>query len=528
MRHVTGTGALVRLILRRDRLRLSIWLATIAGLTYVQVVSLQELYRNPGDLAEAAALVEDNAAFIAMAGPPLALETLGGRVVFEISAFAMVLAALMNLFLVTRHVRGDEESGRAELVRAAVVGRHAPVTAALITALLVDVVLTGLLVLALAGPGLDAGGSATLAVGIAGVGLVFAAVGALSAQLTVSTRAASGIAGAVLAAAFVVRAIGDVGDGTLSWASPLGWGQALRPFAGERWWVAGLLATAAAALTWGAYAVNSHRDLGAGVLQPSAGPARAAPSLLRPVGLAVRLQRGVLLGWLVALFLAGVAYGAIGNDVEDLVGDNETLADVLARTGGDLVDSFLSTTALVLALITTGYAVQAALRLRGEETGTRAEPLLATALSRGAWARSHLQVVVAGTVLVLAAAGLGTGITFAIAVGDAGEVPRLLGASLAYTPAVLVVVGAAVALWGLAPRAATAAWALVAGYFVLGFFGDLLNAPGWVEALSPFTHVPSMPAEPFDAVPLAVLTLTAAALAALGLSALDRRDIAAA
>ena len=56
-----------------------------------------------------------------MAGPPLALDTLGGRVTFEISAFAMVLAALMNVFLVSRHVRAEEESGRAELIRSTVV-----------------------------------------------------------------------------------------------------------------------------------------------------------------------------------------------------------------------------------------------------------------------------------------------------------------------------------------------------------------------------------------------------------------------
>src|SRR3546814_15534091 len=92
-----------------------------------------------------------------MAGPPVALDTLGGRTAFEISAFGMVLAALMNLFLVTRHLRGDEEAGRAELLRSTVVGRHASITAVLATALLAAAVLGGLLFAGLIGTGLPAG-----------------------------------------------------------------------------------------------------------------------------------------------------------------------------------------------------------------------------------------------------------------------------------------------------------------------------------------------------------------------------------
>src|SRR3546814_10108374 len=92
--------------------------------------------------------------------------------------------------------------------------------------------------------GLPAGGSAALAAGIAGVGLLFAGMATVSSQVTEGTRAASGIAGVALAVSFVLRAIGDVGDGRLSWLSPLGWGQALRPYGGERWWVLALMAAA--------------------------------------------------------------------------------------------------------------------------------------------------------------------------------------------------------------------------------------------------------------------------------------------
>src|SRR3546814_10781916 len=88
-------------------------------------------------------------------------------------------------------------------------------------------------------------------------------------------------------------------------------------------------------------------------------------------------------------------------------------------------------------MIATAYSVQTTLRMRSEEQAGRAEPVLAGALSRWRWAGSHLQVVVAGTLVVLAAAGLGTGVTYGLIDGDAGHVPRLLAASLVHAPAAL-------------------------------------------------------------------------------------------
>ena len=44
----------------------------------------------------------------------------------------------MSILLVVRHTRADEETGRAELVGAGVVGRHAPLAAALVVAAIAD------------------------------------------------------------------------------------------------------------------------------------------------------------------------------------------------------------------------------------------------------------------------------------------------------------------------------------------------------------------------------------------------------
>ena len=227
-----------------------------------------------------------------------------------------------------------------------------------------------------------------------------------------------------------------------------------------------------------AYALASHRDVGAGLLRPRPGSPTASALLVRPEGLALRLQRGVLAGWAAGLFLTGVSYGSIGRDIGDFIGDNEQLSDLLAQAGGDLTDSYFSTTMLIMALIGTGFAIQATIRLRSEETSGLAEPVLATALSRTRWVGSHLVIALGGSAVLLGAAGLGTGVAYGISIGDAGAVPRLVGSALVYMPAMWVLVGVTVLLYGIVPRRSSRPrgrrWQLC---LVVGFLGQLLDLP---------------------------------------------------
>jgi ABC-2 type transport system permease protein len=331
--------------------------------------------------------------------------------------------------------------------------------------------------------------------------------------------------GAAIGGAYLLRAAGDVGDGTLSWLSPIGWGQAMRPYAEERWWPLGLSLVAAAALVAFAVALRARRDEGAGLVQPRPGPAAARAGLLRPLGLALRLQRGALIGWSAALFVSGVAIGLTGRDAESLVGDSDELANVLGSASGDIVDQYFAVSMLSMALIGAAFGIQVALRMRGEETSGRMEPLLASTFSRRAWAGAYVAVALAGSVVVLGANGLGAGIADAINSDDASQLPRLVAAGLAPAPAVWVLVGVAVALFGLAPRAVVAAWGALGACFLLSLLGPLLGLPAWVLDLSPFAHVPELPAADFSAGPLLGLAAVAAALVALGLAAFRRRDL---
>ena len=521
---LTGTWTLVRFILRRDRVRLPVWILGIVLLVLSTAASIGDLYPTQADLDTAAATASDNAALIALQGPDYGLDTLGGQVVFNMGAFGYVVVALMGMFLVGRHTRADEENGRTELLRAAVLGRNAPVTAVLVVAAAAFAVLGTLIALSLISQDLPTEGSVVYGGAMGGFGLMFAGVTAVTAQITEHNRTALGTAGGVLGASYVIRAIGDIGDGTLSWLSPMGWAMASRPFAGERPWTLLLLAGATLVLVGVAYALLGIRDLGGGLVPPRPGPAHASPALTRPLGFATRLQRGTVVAWAASLALTGVAYGSVGQDVGDLIGDNDAFEDIIAQAGGSLTDSFFNTSLLMMSLITGGFAVSSALRLRSEETGGRAEVLLATAVSRARWAASHLTIALAGSALIMVLAGLGMGVTYAVIAGDAEQVGRLVGAAAAFVPPLWVLVGLTFAVFGLAPRASAAAWAALGLFVVIGLFGQLFGLPDWLIDLSPFQHVPQMPIEGFSLGSTLALVAVAAALLAVGFAGLRRRD----
>ncbi|MHC0429413.1 ABC transporter permease [Streptomyces sp. O3] len=539
-----GTRTLIRFNLRRDRVRLPVWVLALFLGTLATANSLTSLYATAEDRAEAAETA-DTPAGLALNGPRHYLDdyTIGSMLSHQMLGTMAVLTGLMSVLIITRHTRGEEETGRAELVRSTVVGRHAHLAAALAVAVLANLALALLLAFGLTGLGIDGvgfGGSLLYGLAYAASGIVFAAVAAVTAQITAHTRGASGMALAVIGAAYVLRAAGDAGEGggsgsgegdaggsgALSWLSPIGWVQRSYPYLDDRWWPLALCLVFAAAVAAVGFRLSTRRDVGAGLRAARLGDPVASPALSRPLGLALRLHRGVLTGFGVGAFLMGAMYGSILGDAEDMLKDIDEIQEALERIGGaTVVESFAAMIMVVLAIVASVYVVMAALRPRSEETAGRAEPLLATGLSRDRWVGSHLAVALAGGTAVLLVAGLGFGLAGAASASDGGLVLKLTGAALAYAPALWVTVGVATVVFGWFPRASVLAWVMPVYAFVAGYLGQLLQFPDWVDALSPMGHVPQLPAAEMDWTPMAVLTAVAAGLLWLGLAGFRRRDV---
>jgi ABC-2 type transport system permease protein len=519
-RQLAGTGTLLRFALRRDRVLIPVWVAVNALMVLSMPGTIKGLYGTAAERADLMRQMETNSSLRALVGPVFD-DGLGALTAWRVGLYAGALAAVMSLLIVVRHTRDEEESGRQEVVASGMVGRRAPLTAALLAAAVANAALALLVAAGLAGQG--AAGALALGLGVAAVGMLFATTAAIVAQLTESARLARGLTAAVLGGAFVLRAAGDSatddGSSVLTWVSPLGWLENVRAFADERWWVLLLLTGAAAVQGAVAYALAGRRDLGMSFLPTRPGP--AAGRLGTAGALAWRLQRGGVLGWSVGFLLAGVVYGGMTEGAADLVGDNEQARGIIERMGGQagLTDAFVSAMVGMLGLVAALYVVASVLRLGGEETSGRAEPVLAGAVGRLRWAAGHLVIAFGGAALIMLLAGLG------FAAGYGHDLGPILGACLVQLPAVWVIGGAAVLLHGLLPRAAVAAWAVAGAVLLLGWVGPALDVPQAVLDVSPYGHLPKLPGGEMSWSPVLVLLLIAGALVAAGLAGLRRRDL---
>jgi ABC-2 type transport system permease protein len=534
-----GTGVLLRLALRRDRVRISVAAVVIGAVMGGSARSVTALYPTHAQLGTAAEGIAATPAGLAVYGPAADLDTVGGLTLWKPGGLVLVITALLCAMAVVRHTRADEEEGRAELAGSGAVGRSAPLTAGLIVAaveaLAISVVVAG----ALAVVAHPVSGAVGAGLSILVVGLAFAGLAAVTAQLAQTSRVANGLALGGLGAAYALRAAGDAarasgtGGGWLADVSPIGWAQALRPYgAAPRWWVLLLPVVLGAGLVVVAAALRERRDLGAGLVGARPGPARAPASLAGAYGLAWRLQRGVLLAWTIALALVGLLVGAIASSVSDLIGDSASVHRLLAQLGGQqaLSDAYLAATVNLLGLALAACAVQSVLRLHGEESAGRVEPLLGLSLGRIRLALSHW-VLAAGAVVVLALVlGLSAGLADGLHSGERPErIGALVAAALAQVPAAWVLAGIAALLVAVVPARSALAWAVLGLAAVLGQFGEVLGLPSAVRDLSPYAHVPHLPAAGLTvagvADPLVVLTLVAAGLGGLALAGLRRRDL---
>jgi len=526
---MTGTLGLVRLYLRKDRVVLPLWVVVIGLLPLLYAVSFDGLYATDQQRESFYAATSQIPAQLAMVGPIFGSD-LGALVTWR-SGVLLTIVPLAVILTVIRHTRVEEDAGRTELVGSTAVGRSAGLAAALVVAVGGTVITSVLGAVTLMAFGLAAAGSIAFGLSILAAGTVFAGIAAVTAQLGSGARSARGYALAVLAGAFVLRAIGDAVSSTgysmLSWFSPIGWSAQLRPFADERWWVLVLSAAASAMFISLAFALAARRDLGSGLVAERLGPAYASVSLGGVFGLAWRTHRGSFLAWTIGLGVTALVLGAAADSVGGQLGGSEAVSDILSTFGGTtLVESYLASSISLLGIGAAAYSISAILRAHAEEEASLAEPVLATGVSRSRWLGSHLLWATAGPASAMLVVGLAAGIPYGLAVGDIGSVlPGVLGGALVQIPAVWVFTATGVLLFGLLPQYAPMVWGVLAACVMLGQVGAVMGLPQiWLD-LSPFTHLPHLPGGSLAPTPLLVLVAIAALGCVVGAAGFRRRDL---
>jgi len=526
-------SAAARAVARRafsdSRVRTISFALLFAFVTVANVVGYRKTYPTIADRLRFAASFGGNASIRLFYGVPHDLLTVGGYAAWRAGGILSIFAGMWGVLAAVRAMRTEEDSGRQELVLAGAVGRGAAFAAALVAIAVGMAVLWLAAFVGLAAAKLPAGGSAYLALAIVAVVPVFVGVGAVASQIAPNRRLALGIGTGALAAAFVVRVVADTSSGVewLRWATPLGWVEELRAFAGPRPWVLLLHLASAAALLAVAAVIALRRDVGSGLFHDhdSAPPNRRL--LGSPTAQALRGERGMLVVWL--LGTAGFAFilGVVSDSIST-AGISKELQQRLEKLGLTSITTpsgYLGFTFLFFVFAVSLFCCSQVGAARREEAEQQLETLLALPVARRGWlaGRIGLAAVVAAVLSLVAGVLAWAG---AASQGADVALSGLAKAGANCLPAALLFLGVGMLAFAVLPRASAGiAYGLTSLAFVWELFGAILGAPAWTLNLSPFHHIGLVPAQPFRPGAAAVMLAIGVGCAIASVLVFEHRDL---
>lgn len=525
---LAGTGHLVRLGLRRDRLPIMLWITVTVAIVLGGVAAAETTYPTAQDRQARWEQLQSVPMLVVFQGRAFA-DTADALAVQQAFAVGTMAAALGAVIVVARGTRNEESSGRRELLGGLPMGRHADLAASLGIALAAGAMIAAMVAGGLVTSGKPIAGSLALALVIGAAALTGTGLAAIAAQLATRAGSAMWLAFGVFYTLHLFRGLGAASDGSapwLTWAVPNGWWENVRPFAGERWWL--LLP----ALAWillsvmVAFFLAERRDLGAGILPVRKGPAHGARWLRTTSSLAWRLVRASVIGWAVAIAALGSALGYVGAGAMAEYADLPWVRQWAAELGVAPESSFFTYVVLVLVFPLAAQALHTTLRIRQEESGGTAELMLSGPTGRMAWAISFAGAALMSPVVLLTVLGASVGFGSWIGGGRlVADVAQFTALTVSLAPAIWTVVGVTVLAHGLIPRlSAAVAWTALG----VGILTEIAVKIGVLPQvlfllLSPFAHVNPYYRSTMAVYP--VLTLVSLVLVAGGVWAMRRRDL---
>lgn len=517
----TNTRTLMGFIRHRDRIRLPVWILGIAIFTISIAALLPDLYTEAADKIVLAETMK-NPAVTFMIGPSAGLDnyTDGAMMGQFMLVFTAIFVAIMNILLVSRHTREDEEEGRTEMINSLPVGSLSNLTATFFI-----ITISNVLIFLLVGLGLyilgietmDLEGSLLFGASIGVVGIFYAALTGLFAQLTSNVRATLGLSFAFLITEYFLRGVGDVSNEVLSYITPLGLITRSEVYVNNHWWPIVVLLVISIMVFLLSLYLNSIRDLGAGFISTKPGKSHASRYLASPLGLALRLERTPIIAWVAGMFILGTAYGSLLGELEGFLSTSELVQMMIPSVEGmSLTQSFIAMLITIISVLATIPVVMFVLKLNSEEKKNRISQLLATPISRNNLIGSYTLMGLVSSLVIQLMSVIGLWSAAAFVMEDLISFDVLFKAAFANIPAIWIFIGVAVFLIGWFPRLTGLTWAYLAYSFFVEYMGEMLKLPKWMAKVSPFYHIPSIPAENVKISTLMIVTGISLILIGLG------------
>jgi ABC-2 type transport system permease protein len=511
-------------------------LAWIAGVVFFCVAFVPAMPSFVGTQDESMVLGEmmKNPAMIAMCGIIYGDEPSMGILYTQLMmVWSALLVGVMNILLVIRHTRSDEDEGRLEVLRALPTGRQASLAA--VSTLMVGInvliaVATALLMTVFQVESINLRGSIVYAAALGACGLFFAAMTMVVVQLVHTARGAIGLSLGLLGAFYLLRAYGDVSSETAARLSPLGLILRTYPFYENKWWPVIVLVLIAGVLVVCAFALGMIRDLGQGLL-PALRRTRAhgPKSLSGEWGLTWRLNRGMIIAWAVTVFVFSAGYASVMGDMESFL-ESSPLYQQLMGVGletEDINNSVVAMLVMIMSIVGTIPVLAIAFKLRSEENKGRLDYILGKTVSRWKLFGGYAGLVVLVAILMQLLTAVGFWGVAQTVMPEPFSATFVTKVALNYLPALIFFGGLGLALVGWLKKFTWVGWAYLGGGFLLTFLGSMLDLPEWMGKLTPFGLLPRWPTEAFSLTLWLVVLVAGLGLMWIGSLGFRRRDVTA-
>ncbi|REC32631.1 tetronasin resistance protein [Enterococcus pseudoavium] len=525
-------GVLFLQYLKRDWKKIMVWILGLGLFSGGFVPAFEEIGKGQGLLGMFETM--QNPAMISMVGPtPIksgADYTLGAMYAHEMLLFCGLFAMIVSALHVVSHTRKEEELGLTELVRSFRVGRQANSLAVIVEVVLINLLL-GLLIggvmTSFGVATIDAEGSLLFGASVAMAGIIGGVLALVLSQIMATSTGAAGSTLSLVGLLYILRAGTDVSDVALSMFNPMGWTYLTYPFTENNWsplviaWLFNLLMLVVA------FVLEGRRDMGTGYLPEREGRSTAKNALLSVPGLLFRINRGVMIGWLIGFVVMGAAYGSIYGDMQVFLGSNELMKQMFTQSGVSIEESFTATIMMVMIGLVTILPIAVVNRLFAEETRLHLSQLYATRVTRGQLYWTTMILAVLAGVVGIGFASVGLGGTAIAAMGDHSTMDLLdfLAAGYNFLPAVLFYIGLAALALGWLPKLGKVIYAYLGYSFALNYFGGILDLPEWFAKTAIQSWIPQLPMETFDGVTFAVITMISLVFLVVGFLGYQRRDM---
>lgn len=522
---------LSRFIIKRDMIRLPIWIICTALFMVLLVPVFDNMLITTGTDRTVMVEMMKNPAMIAVVGPIYgeANYTLGAAYANYMLLFSVMIAGIMNIFLVNRHTRQDEELGRLEVVRSLPVGRLASPLSVVIVAILANIILTILTfigLIALKGEGMNAVGCLVYASSLGVVGMFFAVTTLLFCQLTGNNRTAMGMSFFFMLFLYVLRAVGDVGNETLSLISPLGLILRTENFVNDKFWPIIVIKIITIILLFISLYINSKRDLGSGVFAERAGRRHASSLLTGPLSLAIKLLKTSIIIWAFTIFILAAMYGSVFGDLEGYIESSDMLRAIFDQSKGiSFTEQFTVLLIAIMSLLGSIPIINFINRLSYEEKNGMMEHVLSKATSRNKQMASYLSIAIVTSVIYQIISAYGFWVVGSAVMPNITPLKDFIIASLLYLPAIWVLIGLASLLIGIMPRLTSLTYVYLGYSFIAVYFGKIAGFPEWFKALTPYGYISGHPLEDINWTNQIVLLIIFILMTSIGFISYRKRDL---